>query len=283
VTTPRSVPSPGATRRTYVIDTSVLLSDPWAATRFAEHDVVIPLVVIGIVLRQPLVAMLYRGGAYTAHDVKRTADVLGMLLLGLTPQIVTVPLATLFIVSGDTVFPMKVGIANFVLNAALDLVLRHPFGVAGLALSTSATLTVLAFVFAWEARRRWPAFGIAATSTPLVVSVCTGAAAAIIGVAALRLFDAHASRLGDAAVVALEDRFFGTNLDVADLTKWNGLPPMIHQSHIVQLSGIEAVCSGTSGDYLHRSNIFTELCHWRTRQKKLDLLGSLVGRKSDQL
>jgi PhoH-like ATPase len=31
---------------TYVLDTSVLLSDPWAPTRFAEHDVVVPLVVI---------------------------------------------------------------------------------------------------------------------------------------------------------------------------------------------------------------------------------------------
>ena len=34
------------TVRTYVLDTSVLLSDPWAATRFAEHEVVVPLVVI---------------------------------------------------------------------------------------------------------------------------------------------------------------------------------------------------------------------------------------------
>jgi PhoH-like ATPase len=32
--------------RTYVLDTSVLLSDPWAALRFAEHEVVVPLVVI---------------------------------------------------------------------------------------------------------------------------------------------------------------------------------------------------------------------------------------------
>lgn len=34
------------TTRTYVLDTSVLLSDPWAVTRFAEHHVVLPLVVI---------------------------------------------------------------------------------------------------------------------------------------------------------------------------------------------------------------------------------------------
>jgi PhoH-like ATPase len=32
--------------RTYVIDTSVLLSDPYALTRFAEHEVVLPVVVI---------------------------------------------------------------------------------------------------------------------------------------------------------------------------------------------------------------------------------------------
>lgn len=33
--------------RTYVLDTSVLLSDPWAVVRFAEHKVILPLVVIG--------------------------------------------------------------------------------------------------------------------------------------------------------------------------------------------------------------------------------------------
>ena len=32
--------------RTYVLDTSVLLSDPRAFFRFAEHNVVIPVVVI---------------------------------------------------------------------------------------------------------------------------------------------------------------------------------------------------------------------------------------------
>lgn len=31
---------------TYVLDTSVLLSDPLSLTRFAEHDVVLPIVVI---------------------------------------------------------------------------------------------------------------------------------------------------------------------------------------------------------------------------------------------
>jgi len=58
VTATRSVPARTGDRsaksaakkssvRTYVLDTSVLLSDPWAVTRFAEHEVVLPLVVIG--------------------------------------------------------------------------------------------------------------------------------------------------------------------------------------------------------------------------------------------
>ena len=35
-----------AATRCYVLDTSVLLSDPWSLTRFDEHEVVLPLVVI---------------------------------------------------------------------------------------------------------------------------------------------------------------------------------------------------------------------------------------------
>ena len=34
-------------RKTYVLDTSVLLADPAALARFAEHEVIIPIVVIG--------------------------------------------------------------------------------------------------------------------------------------------------------------------------------------------------------------------------------------------
>jgi PhoH-like ATPase len=40
------VPTPADGRRTYVLDTSVLLADPGAIGRFAEHRVVLPLVVI---------------------------------------------------------------------------------------------------------------------------------------------------------------------------------------------------------------------------------------------
>ena len=42
----RTAPTSDCTSRCYVLDTSVLLSDPWSLTRFDEHEVVLPLVVI---------------------------------------------------------------------------------------------------------------------------------------------------------------------------------------------------------------------------------------------
>src|SRR5436305_5661996 len=41
-----SVPRALMTRTVYVVDTSVLLADPLSVTRFAEHEVVLPLVVL---------------------------------------------------------------------------------------------------------------------------------------------------------------------------------------------------------------------------------------------
>ncbi|WP_423924358.1 PhoH family protein [Frigoribacterium sp. 2-23] len=45
-TTEATEARPSVAQRTYVLDTSVLLSDPQAIFRFAEHDVVLPVVVI---------------------------------------------------------------------------------------------------------------------------------------------------------------------------------------------------------------------------------------------
>ena len=41
-----AAPGSSDVRRTYVLDTSVLLSDPRALLRFDEHDVVVPVVVV---------------------------------------------------------------------------------------------------------------------------------------------------------------------------------------------------------------------------------------------
>ena len=46
LSTPLATADNTVATKTYVVDTSVLLSDPWALRKFAEHDVVLPVVVI---------------------------------------------------------------------------------------------------------------------------------------------------------------------------------------------------------------------------------------------
>ena len=117
--------------------------------------IVPPLVVLGFVMRQELVSVAYLSERYSALDVRLTADVLGVLLLGLLPQVTVVAIVTLFIVQRNTVFPMLVGVANFVLNLTLNVVLRGPLGVSGIALSTTITLTVLCVLLVAQAQRLW--------------------------------------------------------------------------------------------------------------------------------
>ena len=60
---PSSAASPDQDRRTYVLDTSVLLADPGALTRFAEHEVVLPSIIEGAV------ESLAEAGRWRIHPV----------------------------------------------------------------------------------------------------------------------------------------------------------------------------------------------------------------------
>jgi putative peptidoglycan lipid II flippase len=146
-----------------------------------------PLVVLGLMLRREVVTAVYHGGAYSAAAIHQTAGVFGMIVLSLPAQMLVVFLATLFVVRKDTIFPMKVAFANVVLNVVLNLALRPLFGAAGIALSTTLTVTLLAGVYAVAAQRRWHTFARAPLVAALVraaasVLVVAGAAAALLAV-----------------------------------------------------------------------------------------------------
>jgi putative peptidoglycan lipid II flippase len=158
--------------------------------------VVLPFVVLGILARHDLVEFAYASHRYTPRSVERTANVLGALLVGMVAQIMIVPLSTMFVIRGDTVFPLKVGIANCVLNAALDVALRGPLGVVGIAASTSVTLVILCLVYAREARRRWGPLGLGrALRGPLCVSLGLCVAIAAVGELVIHTLPAAHSRL----------------------------------------------------------------------------------------
>jgi putative peptidoglycan lipid II flippase len=153
------------------------------------------IVVLGVILRGPLVSLFYDGGAYPAAAVHDSSLVFALLLLGLPAQVLAVLFATLFNVKKNTILPMKIAFWNVVLNILLNLLFRPLLGVAGIALSTSVTYTTLVIVFAVAARRRW---GRLLLRIPIVVyvrSFLTAASAAALAIAVLALMPAEPTRL----------------------------------------------------------------------------------------
>ena len=162
----------------------------------ASRDHRPPLVVAGLIARHDLVQFAYSSHAYTPQSVDRTANVLGALLVGMVAQIMIVPLSILFVIRGDTIFPLKVGIANCVLNAALDLALRGPLGVTGIAASTAITMIVLCGVYIREARKRWGPLGFARARLPALRSGVSCTLIAGLCLLVQHILPAGSSRLG---------------------------------------------------------------------------------------
>lgn len=160
-----------------------------------------PVLVLGYLLKRQLISIVYHGGSYPAHALHVTTQVFGMLLLGLPAQICVITLATLFVVYRDTVFNMKIGIANVVLNVLLNWALRPLFGVPGIALSTTITFTLLAGVYVFGMNRRWGGLPLAAVRTAVRRAVVSAAATALVCVAVLHVLPAGSSRGGLMLVV----------------------------------------------------------------------------------
>src|SRR5262249_41778555 len=167
--------------------------------------VVLPIVVLGLALRHPLVELIYAGGAYPPHALQQTTAVFGMIVLSLPAQMLVVVFATLFIIQKDTVFPMKIALANVVLNVALNFALRPLFGAAGIALSTTITFTILVAVYAIGAHRRWRP--LAADALRLlkeaVISAVAVGATATLTLAALPEATSRSRALVAVAVVSI--------------------------------------------------------------------------------
>jgi peptidoglycan biosynthesis protein MviN/MurJ (putative lipid II flippase) len=114
--------------------------------------VIPPVVAIALVLRKELVIAIFQGGQFTEEDVDSVASAFGALLVGIPAQLFVVLYATLFLVRNRPWVPAAIGLANVVLNAALNLILRVPFGITGIAWSTTLTISVLTIAYALKTR-----------------------------------------------------------------------------------------------------------------------------------
>jgi putative peptidoglycan lipid II flippase len=151
-----------------------------------------------LVLGEPLIALLFQRGEWTAEATAATAWALRFFAVGVAGFVLLEVLSRAFYALSDTVTPVSVGVAAMVANIALSLVFVQVIGVpgslsqgpfAGLALANALTTLVEATVLWGLLRRRVGPMGDAAL---LNATARVTAATVVMGVVAWLLANALA-------------------------------------------------------------------------------------------
>lgn len=99
--------------------------------------ILLPCAVGLIVMRVPIVQMLFERGKFDAVSTARTASVLMFYSFGLFSYSGEKMIAAGFFASQDTVTPVKMGVISLIINGVLNLILMPFMRESGLALATS--------------------------------------------------------------------------------------------------------------------------------------------------
>jgi putative peptidoglycan lipid II flippase len=121
-----------------------------------------------IVLREPIVHVLFEHGAFTAADTQATALALGCLALGLPAHVLIKTLSPAFFARGDTMTPLLAALKGIAVGIVLAVVLGQLYGIGGIAAAMAIgawsnavslcrnTAATFGFSIDAEARRRLP-------------------------------------------------------------------------------------------------------------------------------
>src|SRR5207245_10484275 len=99
--------------------------------------ITVPATVGLVILRVPIVHVLFERGHFGPADTVFTASALAYYAIGLLPYAAVNVQATAFYAHRDTRTPVKVGALTFFLHLGLNFALRGPMAHDGIALSTS--------------------------------------------------------------------------------------------------------------------------------------------------
>jgi putative peptidoglycan lipid II flippase len=134
----------------------------------------LPAAVALAVLAEPIVAVLFERGAFTATDTVATAEALSAFALGLPGHVLVKAFSPIFFAREDTATPMVAALAGFAVALVGSLLLLPRFGHVGVAVATGVSGWVsagvlgaiiakrLGFSLDSGARRRLPRIAFAA-------------------------------------------------------------------------------------------------------------------------
>ena len=159
----------------------------------------VPAMVGLIVLADPIVALIYQRGEFTAADTRATAAALMCYAPGLLGYSAVKIASPTFYSLRDSRTPVTVSVASVATNLVLNLILLHYLGFVGLALGTAIAAMLNAGVLLWLLRGR---LGGLDGKRVLIASVKIGVASIVMGGVAVAASRGLAGSLGEGTLWA---------------------------------------------------------------------------------
>jgi putative peptidoglycan lipid II flippase len=143
----------------------------------ATTSLLVPLVAFIVAFRTELLGIVFGRGAFDRGSVEATSVALLYFALGIIPFLVAPMLSAVFFSLQDSATPLRTGLVCVAANAALDGILVVWMGHGGIALSTSLTGLLRAYLLWVYLRRRLGSLQSRAVLGSLVVSGATAVVA----------------------------------------------------------------------------------------------------------
>ena len=156
-----------------------------------------------LLLRVPIIRVLFERGRFESTDTTATAWALGFYALGLTAFSGVRIVTQTFYALGDVKTPVRAGLLTLGLNVGFALIFMGPLAHGGLALASSCSSTVNFIVLLWLLRKR---LGLLGGRRLLSSLGRTGAASALLAawcLALLWVWPESPSRITEAAWLGL--------------------------------------------------------------------------------
>lgn len=128
----------------------------------------VPATVGIILLRYPIIGLLFEHGEFTAEDTANTAWALLFLSLGLYAYAGRDTLTRVFYAYHDTRTPVKISVVTVVLTIGLAYLFMQTMGVGGLTLGMTVALSINLLVLVWMLRRKIGVIGLRRTAVSLL-------------------------------------------------------------------------------------------------------------------
>ncbi|MGD9637632.1 MAG: murein biosynthesis integral membrane protein MurJ [Alphaproteobacteria bacterium] len=107
-----------------------------------------------IVLAKPIVATLFEHGAFGQAETIATANAVIAFSLGIPAYVIAKVFGPSFFAQGDTVTPVKISVICLFANIILNVALMFPFGHVGIAMATTISAWLGAFIMGIKLKKK---------------------------------------------------------------------------------------------------------------------------------